>query len=84
MALEKFGDNYAKALQYLLSKSELYEFEEMNAKIDILADEINKINNKLENMNRQPERVIKSASGKVVKLGGMMNNEQDKSIDRER
>ena len=74
MADSRFNGDYSYALMWLLDMSEGFftnPEEEIVAKIDILADEINKIKETLAQLQAKPKeeefREIKMGSGRVIK-----------------
>ena len=77
LADSKFNGDYAFALMWLLDMSEGFftnPDEEIVAKIDILADEINKINETLAQLQAKPKeeiRKIKMADGSVKRRGAI-------------
>lgn len=75
IAQEEFSNDYGMTLREMIRTWEgiyVSPNEELVAKIDVLADEIAKLNQRISALENNPaeEKVLKAADGKIIKLGG--------------
>lgn len=75
LAKAEFSNDYGMLIKWLMDyRKGLLSSpnEELNAKIDILADEIAKLNQRISAFESKPaeEKVLKAADGTKIKLGG--------------